>query len=68
MKSDANYGEKLVLNIHDLTRMGFTRSMAYSLLNRANVPVVQIGGRKFVNAKLFQEWLDEQAASHSNIG
>ena len=45
----------------ELVKAGFSRSMAYQLLNRADVPTVTIGGRKFVHRELFQEWLKRQA-------
>jgi len=41
--------------------MGMTRSMAYQLLNRADLPVVQIGMRKFMLRELFLGWLRKQA-------
>jgi predicted DNA-binding transcriptional regulator AlpA len=52
---------KLLLSARDAQKMGLSRTMAYQLLNREDVPVVQIGGRKFFNAEKFREWLDKQA-------
>lgn len=59
--------QTLMLSAHDLVHMGFTRSMAYQLLNRADMPVVQIGARKFMHQELFLDWLVKQAkgASHT---
>lgn len=59
-----NQEQKAVYGIRDLMRMGFSRTMSYQLLNRHDVPVVVIGGRKFVHAKLFDEWLEQQANNH----
>ena len=50
-----------MLSAHDLVHMGFTRSMAYQLLNRTDMPVVQIGTRKFMHRELFLDWLQQQA-------
>ena len=40
--------------------MGFSRSMSYALFNRADVPVIRIGKRKFIRREKFLEWLAEQ--------
>lgn len=50
----------LLMSAHDLQAMGFSRSMTYQLLNRADVPVITIGGRKFINRDKFFQWLDNQ--------
>ena len=59
-----NKVKRAVYGIQELIAMGFSRPMAYQLLNRNDVPVVVIGGRKFVHAKLFDEWLEQQATSY----
>jgi|GEM_PF-4846264 len=53
--------EKAVLNAKDLVKMGFARSMAYQLLNRQDLPVIAIGGRKFMHGEKFRAWLANQA-------
>lgn len=50
--------DKVVLTANDLIAMGFKRSMAYSLLNREDMPVVKIGRSKFMHAEKFHAWLD----------
>lgn len=45
---------------------GFSRTGWYQLLNREDVPVVKIGGRKFLHRELFEAWLKEQAQKHSS--
>jgi predicted DNA-binding transcriptional regulator AlpA len=50
-----------LLTVHDLQLMGFSRGTAYSMLNRADLPVIRIGQRKFMHAELFEEWLRKQA-------
>lgn len=49
-----------ILSAKDLQDMGFSRSMAYALFNRADVPVIHIGKRKFIRREKFLEWLAEQ--------
>ena len=50
----------LLMSAKDLQRVGVTKTMAYQLLNREDIPVVCIGGRKFVNRDKFFQWLDSQ--------
>ena len=49
-----------ILSAKDLQDMGFLRSMAYALFNKADVPVIHIGKRKFIRREKFLEWLAEQ--------
>jgi len=53
--------QPILLSAHDLVQEGITRSMAYQLLNRTDLPVVQIGTRKFMHRDLFLDWLRKQA-------
>lgn len=50
----------IIMSVHDLQAIGFSRSMSYELLNRKDFPTIIIGGRKFVNRDRFFEWLDNQ--------
>ena len=45
---------------NDIQTMGFTRTMAYNILNREDVPVVKIGSRKFIQRDKFFDWLDSK--------
>ena len=49
-----------ILSAKDLQDMGFSRSMAYALFYRADVPVIHIGKRKFIRREKFLDWLAEQ--------
>lgn len=60
MKRDQDISTKEVWNARDLVRAGFTRSMAYALLNRKDVPTLKIGERLFVRREAFLEWLKRQ--------
>lgn len=53
--------DRVVLSAKDLQKMGFSRAMAYRLLNRADLPVLSIGERKFMNKALFMDWLNSNA-------
>jgi len=47
----------IMLSANDLQAMGFTRTMAYSILNSDDVPVVKIGNRKFIQRDKFSGWI-----------
>ena len=51
-----------LLSAKHLQDCGLTRAMAYQLLNREDMPVVQIGVRKFMNREKFFDWLDDPNA------
>ena len=53
----------MMLSANDIQTMGFTRTMAYNILNRDDVPVVKIGNRKFIQRDKFFEWLDKRERS-----
>lgn len=63
---DRKIGNPEILSAKDLQDMGFSRSMAYALFNRADVPVIHIGKRKFIRREKFLEWLAEQERSNEN--
>ena len=50
----------MLLSANDIQTMGFTRTMAYNILNRDDVPVVKIGSRKFIQRDKFFDWLDNK--------
>ena len=52
----------LLMDAKNLQALGFSRSVAYQLLNRADIPVIKVGGRKFVNRNEFFAWLNAQRA------
>ncbi len=62
--NDMKATTRRLLSAKDLQEMGFSRSTAYNLLNRADLPVVRIGGRKYLHAGLFDRWLENQARCH----
>ena len=57
---DRKIGNPEILSAKDLQDMGFSRSMAYALFTRADVPAIHIGKRKFIRREKFLEWLAEQ--------
>lgn len=56
----------ILLSAKDIQSIGLSRSMAYQLLNRSDVPIVAIGGRKFLNRDRFFEWLDMNTNNGGN--
>ena len=50
----------MMLSANDIQTMGFTRTMAYNILNCEDVPVVKIGSRKFIQRDKFFDWLDNK--------
>ncbi|MBR1584430.1 MAG: hypothetical protein IJ662_02690 [Clostridia bacterium] len=53
--------EKILLDAHDLQAAGISRTLAYQLLNRADMPVVTFGRRKYLVKDKFLRWLDENS-------
>lgn len=51
-----------VLFAKDLQALGFSRTMVYSLFNRADFPVTTIGRRKCVMRESFVSWMSRQTA------
>ena len=55
--------ERELLSAADLQGMlGLSRSKVYEMLKRSDMPVVALGGRKFMHKDLFMKWLERQAA------
>ena len=50
----------MLLSANDIQTLGFTRTLAYNILNRDDVPVVKIGSRKFIQRDKFFDWLDSK--------
>lgn len=62
MKNNQNKNREvpMLLSAKDLVNMGITRYMAYRILNREDVPVIQIGDRKLIQRDDFFAWLESQ--------
>lgn len=64
-----NYNDiPLMMTANDIQNVGFSRTMAYQILNRSDVPVVVIGERKFVKKDNFFNWLNNQTMGGDNYG
>lgn len=46
--------------IHEMANISLRN--AYRLLNRDDLPVVEIGKRRYMHRALFEQWLAEQAS------
>lgn len=55
----------MMLSANEIQTMGFTRNMAYNILDREDVPVVKIGNRKFIQRDKFFKWLDNREKSET---
>ena len=55
----------MMLSANEIQTMGFTRNMAYSILDREDVPVIKIGSRKFTQRDKFFEWLYSKEKSET---
>lgn len=60
MKQNRDIQTLEVWSANELVKAGFSRNMAYSLLNRKDIPTLKIGERLFVRREAFQEWLKAQ--------
>ena len=56
----------LVMDAKDLQRIFPSRTVVYKLLGREDMPVLEIGRRKYVNRDAFFEWLDRNTRGVSN--
>jgi len=63
MEQTNTSNSKVLLSEKDRNSLGLSRSMWYALLNRSDMPIVVIGGRKFMHRELFLKWLEEQATA-----
>lgn len=50
-----------MLSANDLQEMGFSLAQAYELLNSRELPVIQMGKRKYLDAEMFDEWRRKKA-------
>ena len=55
-----NFELPMILSAKELQTMGFSRSMAYRLLQGDLIPVVTIGKRRFIRHTTLMEWLAQQ--------
>ena len=60
-----NHELPMIMSAKDLQAMGFSRSMAYRLLQGDLIPIVTIGSRKFIRHQTLLEWLAEQEKTAS---
>lgn len=66
VNSNNNLGDRLLLDAHDLQAAGIPRTIAYQLLNRADLPVITLGRRKFMVKAKFEKWLDENSNTQAD--
>lgn len=59
-KTEQTLSDRVLLSARDLQKMGLSRAMAYKFLNRDDMPVIVIAGRKFMHRDMFLDWLKGQ--------
>ncbi|MBR3431890.1 MAG: helix-turn-helix domain-containing protein [Clostridia bacterium] len=60
-KEGIQMNEKLTLSVEEMGKMlGVSRQVAFSLVHRADFPVLRIGKRILVPKKQLEEWMDRQ--------
>ena len=57
---NTNFDLPMMMSAKDLQSMGFSRNMAYRLLQGDLIPVVCIGNRKFIRHETLLKWLADQ--------
>lgn len=57
---NTNFELPMMMSAKDLQAMGFSRSMAYRLLQGDLIPVVTIGKRRFIRHTTLMEWLAQR--------
>ena len=65
---NTNFELPMMMSAKDLQSMGFSRSMAYRLLQGDLIPVVCIGNRKFIRHETLLKWLEAQEQTESTDG
>ena len=60
MRKQKEINALAVWSANELMQAGFSRTMSYQILSRADVPTIRIGGRIFVRREAFLEWLKSQ--------
>lgn len=57
---------KMLFTVDELRKVtGFSRPMAYQIVNRADFPKVRIGRRIMIPVKQFEEWLARQSGAQN---
>ena len=62
-----NFELPMMMSAKDLQSMGFSRSMAYRLLQGDLIPVVCIGKRRFIRHETLLKWLAEQEQMNTTV-
>lgn len=54
--------EKMLMTVEEMRKVtGFSRPMAYKVLNREDFPKIRIGRRIMIPAKQLERWIEEQS-------
>ena len=64
---NTNFDLPMMMSAKNLQSMGFSRNMAYRLLQGDLIPVVCIGNRKFIRHETLLKWLAEQEQMNTAV-
>ena len=64
-KESTNISGAKMLGASDLVDLGFSRNIAYQLLNRADFPTIRIGRRLYVRSDRLAEWLEQHEGAEA---
>lgn len=54
--------EKMLMTVEEMRKVtGFSRPMAYKLVNREDFPKIKIGRRIMIPVKQFECWIEKQS-------
>lgn len=54
--------EKMLMTVEEMRKVtGFSRPMAYKILNREDFPKIRIGRRVMIPVKQLEQWIEEQS-------
>ena len=55
--------EKMLLTVDEMRKVtGFSRPMAYQMVNREDFPKVRVGRRIMIPVKQLEAWIERQAS------
>lgn len=53
--------EKLVYSVDEVSQLlGISRSYAYELVKRKVIPVLELGNRRVIPKKKFEDWINDK--------
>ena len=58
--------EKMLLTVDEMRKVtGFSRPMAYQIVNRADFPKVKVGRRIMIPVRQLEAWIEKESSVHN---